>query len=98
MRRVLPVLLILTALAASARPALDVAAHQNNGPASGVGNIVRLDPRFDKLVPPHATLEKIAEGFTWVEGPVWNKKEQALLFSDIPANTVYQWKEGQGVR
>ena len=78
---------LLGALAALAGP-----------PAQSVGKIVRHDPRFDKLVPPDATMEKIADGFTWVEGPVWSKKEQALLFSDIPANTVYQWKEGQGVR
>ncbi|MGH7209009.1 MAG: SMP-30/gluconolactonase/LRE family protein [Nitrospiraceae bacterium] len=98
MRRVLPVLLILTALAAIPYLVRDAAAQHKGGSASVAGTMVRLDPRFDKLVPPHATIEKIAEGFTWVEGPVWNKKEQALLFSDIPANTVFQWKEGQGVR
>lgn len=56
----------------------------------------KLDPRFDQLVPKDAKLEKIADGFTWVEGPVWNKQGGYLLFSDIPANTVYKWKEGQG--
>lgn len=29
---------------------------------------------------------------------MWNKKEQALLFSDIPANRVYRWKEGEGIK
>ncbi len=65
---------------------------------AGAATIVRLDPRFDKLVPKGAKLEKIADGFTWVEGPVWNRQDQALLFSDIPANTVFKWKEGQGAR
>lgn len=37
-------------------------------------NIDRLDPRFDQLVPKDAKLEKIADGFTWVEGPVWHKQ------------------------
>ena len=59
--------------------------------------IVRLDARFDKLVPRDAKLEKIADGFTWVEGPVWNRKGQYLLFSDIPKNSVFKWKEGEGV-
>lgn len=67
------------------------------GEPAGVATIVRHDPRFDKLVPKGATLEKIADGFAWVEGPVWSKPEQALLFSDIPANTVYRWKDGEGV-
>jgi len=59
--------------------------------------IVRLEPRFDKLVPSDAKLEKIAEGFTWVEGPVWNREGRYLLFSDIPKNSVFKWKEGEGV-
>jgi gluconolactonase len=59
--------------------------------------ISSLDPRFDQLVPKDATLEKIADGFTWVEGPVWHKQGGYLLFSDIPANAVYQWKPGKGV-
>jgi gluconolactonase len=53
--------------------------------------IVRLDPRFDRIVPQSAVLEKIAEGFTWVEGPAWNRKEGCLLFSDIPANAIMRW-------
>lgn len=59
--------------------------------------IVRLDPRFDQLVPPDAKLEKVATGFTWVEGPVWDRRTGSLLFSDIPANSIYRWKPGEGV-
>jgi gluconolactonase len=58
--------------------------------------ITSLDPRFDQLVPKDATLEKIADGFTWVEGPVWHTQGGYLLFSDIPANAVYKWKSGEG--
>ncbi len=60
-------------------------------------HIVRLDPRFDSLIPPHTTVEKIADGFAWVEGPVWNRKEHSLLFSDIPNNTIFTWQEGVSV-
>jgi len=59
--------------------------------------IDRLDPRFDQLVPNDAKLEKIADGFTWVEGPVWHKQGGYLLFSDIPSNSVYRWKPGEGL-
>jgi gluconolactonase len=57
--------------------------------------IMSLDPRFDQLVPKDAKLETIADGFTWVEGPVWDKQGGYLLFSDIPANAVYRWKPGE---
>ena len=58
--------------------------------------IVRLDPRFNKLVPLNVKIEKIAGGHKWVEGPVWNRKEGYLLFSDIPNNSVYKWQDGNG--
>ena len=66
-------------------------------PSGPVVRIVRLDKRFDALVAKDAKLEKIAEGYTWVEGPAWNRKGRYLLFSDIPANSIYMWKEGKGV-
>lgn len=65
-------------------------------PAAGA-RIDRLDPAFDALVPPNARVEKLAEGFDWTEGPVWRKSGGYLLFSDIPKNTIYRWKEGEGL-
>ena len=62
-----------------------------------IGKVESLDPRFDKLIPKDAKIEKLAEGFDWSEGPVWDKKNQCLLFSDIPPNSVMKWKEGEGV-
>jgi gluconolactonase len=59
--------------------------------------ITSLDPRFDHLVPRDAALENTADGFTWLEGPVWHKAGGYLLFSDIPSNRVYKWKAGEGV-
>jgi gluconolactonase len=60
-------------------------------------DVVRLDRRLDKLVPSNVTIEKIVRGHKWVEGPVWNRKEGYLLFSDIPNNSVFKWQEGKGV-
>lgn len=37
-----------------------------------------------------AKIEKIAGDFKFTEGPVWDKKG-FLLFSDIPADTIYKW-------
>src|SRR4051794_14352154 len=61
-----------------------------------LGKIVRLDPRFDKLIAQKsAVMEKLADGIIWTEGPVWVKDR--LLFSDIPNNVVNQWVPGKGV-
>ncbi len=63
--------------------------------APRTGRIVRLDPRFDRLVPPDAQLEKVVDGFRWVEGPVWNRAIGYLLFSEIPSNSIYRWRESE---
>ncbi|MBV9124196.1 MAG: SMP-30/gluconolactonase/LRE family protein, partial [Planctomycetes bacterium] len=70
------------------------AADKDKHAASGtMGTIERVDPRFDRLVPPDAVIEKLAGGFAWVEGPVWVPRQGGyLLFSDIPNNTVFKWK------
>ena len=61
------------------------------------GRIERLDPRFDAIVPAGARLEVLADGFNWLEGPVWNRRDGYLLFSDIPANAVHKWDPKAGV-
>jgi len=59
--------------------------------------IERLDPRFDALIPPGAELERLADGMEWAEGPLWDAQDGSLLFSDIPRNTVFRWKDGAGL-
>lgn len=61
------------------------------------GTVVRNDPAMDDLVPVDAVVEKVADGFTFTEGPVWVPGEpDRLYFSDIPQNKVYRWSEGEG--
>jgi gluconolactonase len=57
------------------------------------GTIDRLDPALDALIPKDAKVERLCEGITWAEGPVW--KDGALLFSDVPGNIVYRWTPGE---
>ena len=57
---------------------------------AAIGNIVRLDPAFDALVPKDAQIEKLAGGFTFIEGPLW-RPSNALWFSDVVGNVVRQW-------
>lgn len=45
------------------------------------------------IVVPNAKVEKVDGGFKFVEGPVW-MPQGYLLFSDIPANAIMQWKAG----
>jgi gluconolactonase len=65
-------------------------------PLPGVGEVVRLDPALDRIIAAGARIEKVAEGFTFGEGPVWNQAG-ALLLSDPNENTIYRWTEDGGI-
>ena len=65
--------------------------------ASAAGPAAAQTDAFRQLVPPGAEVERLAEGFTWSEGPVWRPAEGDLLFSDVPENTVYRWSDADGL-
>jgi gluconolactonase len=56
-----------------------------------VGEVVRLDPALDEIVPTPPRIEKIAGGFLFTEGPVWVRDGGYLLFSDPNDNRIYRW-------
>ena len=66
-----------------------------NNPAWLLLCLIVFSAAAQSPVPAGAKLEKIADGFQFVEGPVW-KDGQGLLFSDINGNTIYQWTEENG--
>jgi gluconolactonase len=103
-RNVLSSSLLLPAAAASARaaqsspaPALPATVKANHAPYPTLGTIERLDPAFDALVPKSAKIEVLAEGFDWIEGPLWVKAGGYLLFCEIPLNSIYKWDAKHGV-
>jgi len=55
----------------------------------------RLDTTIDRIIPKGAMLERIATGFTWVEGPIWD--DGSLFFAEIPSNSIRRWTPGKGV-
>jgi gluconolactonase len=59
--------------------------------------IDRWDPAMDAIVPRDWKVEKLAEGFGWAEGPIWVKKGNYLLFTDVPGNKMWKWSEKGGL-
>jgi gluconolactonase len=55
-----------------------------------------VDPIFASYVLPNAPLETLADGFRWLEGPVWFADQQCLLFSDVPNDRVMRWTASGG--
>ncbi|MEZ0470755.1 SMP-30/gluconolactonase/LRE family protein [Luteimonas salinilitoris] len=89
-------ILPLTALLASCTVPTDPA------PAySSIGRLTAFDPSFHDIVAPDARIERLAEGFTWAEGPAWipdgDRDSGYLLFTDVPENKLYRWSEADGL-
>lgn len=52
--------------------------------------------RTSGLIADGATLEQVATGTTWAEGPVWLPASRVVRYSDIPANRVVEFSEETG--
>ena len=55
-----------------------------------------LDERFLALRLMSGTVEQLASGFYWAEGPVWFGDGRFLLFSDIPNDRILRWDDCSG--
>lgn len=69
---------------------------KTNSGRKSIGTIERIDPSINALVDADATIEIIAEGHDWTEGPLWVESEKMLLYSDIPPNKIFKWTEAKG--
>ena len=49
-----------------------------------------LDDTGGTIIDPNASIQVLASGFEWTEGPLWIEAGNYLLFSDIPRNKVYK--------
>jgi gluconolactonase len=71
---------------------------QNMSNYPTIGEVVRVDGAINQLIATDAKIEVLASGFEWSEGPVWVPQDGGyLLFSDVPKNTVFKWKEDEGL-
>ena len=55
------------------------------------------DPRLTAVVGPAVTLEQIATGCLFTEGPLWHPRDQYLLWSDMPGDHLRRWSTRDGV-
>jgi gluconolactonase len=53
--------------------------------------VIAVDKAFKKYALTSATLERVATGFRWAEGPAWNGAGNYLVWSDIPNDRQMRW-------
>ena len=59
-------------------------------------NILILKPEGKEIIDKDAKIEVIAQGQRWSEGPLYVPNGDYFLYSDVPENSVFKWKEGEG--
>lgn len=64
--------------------------------AQTIGAVGEGAPAFNALVPAGTSIEHLAGGMEWTEGPAWHP-DGFLVFSDVPQNTIYRWDETDGL-
>ncbi|MGE5107664.1 MAG: SMP-30/gluconolactonase/LRE family protein [Sphingobacteriales bacterium] len=57
---------------------------------SDIGKIYTIDENLNSIITPGTKIEKVADGFSFTEGPVWHP-DGYLLFSDPNTNTIYRY-------
>ena len=98
MRTGLVVMSLVLALALAALPAASESkepAMKKEAPKPGIEVV---EAAFKAALAPDAEVRQIAEGLKFTEGPAWMPDGKFLVFSDIPADTIYRWDESGGLK
>lgn len=64
----------------------------------GNAMVIVNDKLLHEIIPDNAEIEILVKGFEWAEGPLWLAKENKLIFSDIPKNSVFEYSEYKDVK
>ena len=66
-------------------------AGNGNGVAPVETHVLKKDRGLDAILTPGTKIERLAAGFQFTEGPVWDREGGYLLFSDPNNNLIYRW-------
>jgi gluconolactonase len=59
-------------------------------------DIVVLDKRFERYKLGNTSIQRLATGMLWAEGPAWSAVGRFLLWSDIPNDVQMRWLDDDG--
>ena len=70
-----------------------------SAPQASADTYPRIDTFADglsDLIDPNASIEILAGGYGWSEGPVWDRERNCLYFTDVPGNILWRWSDADG--
>ena len=81
---------------AAATATLAACATPTPSPATGTPRVESFDPELADLISAGASIESLASGYGWSEGPVWDRARDCLYYTDVPGNICWRWSEADG--
>lgn len=73
------------------------APEQSSSTPSPAPSIEVFDSALTDLLDPQSPIETLSSGYTWSEGPVWDRQRDCLYFNDVPGNITWRWSESDGI-
>lgn len=61
-----------------------------NSTWKNIGKLYTIDEKLNHILPQSTIIDKVADGFSFTEGPVWHP-DGYLLFSDPNTNVIYRY-------
>ena len=96
MKKTVLILLVTAALSGCKKNQTMETEGQNETQPASKGSIEVVDQTLQNVLNVDAPIEVLAEGYSWSEGPLWLPKQEMLIFSDVPKNTIYSWSKEKG--
>ena len=56
-----------------------------------------IDMNTPGILAQDVKIENLGGSFGWSEGPVWIAEDERLLFTDVPGNIIWSYKDGDGL-
>ncbi len=92
------VFLASSILALTACGSASVQSIETPTPVVEAANVIgAVEMSIEGIVPADAKVENLGGSFGWSEGPVWIAEESRVLFTDVPGNTIWSYKDGEGL-
>jgi len=100
MRKFLTLTAISLLVAGCAAPSVEKSSEESSEATAATPNfptVGSISTTRPDLINPNTPIYNLGGNYIWSEGPVWVSKMDAVLYTDVPGNTIWKYKQGEGI-
>ena len=69
---------------------------QNTTKMENTKTDVKQQLTINDIIKEDSEIKELANGFQFLEGPIWDRKNNRLIFSEVMGNKLHQWSAEKG--